>query len=41
MITGHALYAEARCSSAIGSVGKILRPKRYVAVHDAGEYTKR
>nr|DAF57748.1 MAG TPA: hypothetical protein [Myoviridae sp. ct31P9] len=41
MITGHARYAEARYSSATGSVGKTLKPKRYVAVHGAGEYTKR
>nr|DAV22589.1 MAG TPA: hypothetical protein [Caudoviricetes sp.] len=41
MITGHVLCAEARCSSATGSVEKTLWRKRYVAVHDAGEYTKR
>nr|DAD64953.1 MAG TPA: hypothetical protein [Caudoviricetes sp.] len=41
MITGHALYAEARCSSVTGSGEKILKPKRYVAVVGVGEYTKR
>nr|DAR98450.1 MAG TPA: hypothetical protein [Caudoviricetes sp.] len=41
MIIGPVLFAEARCSSATGSGGKTLRRKRYVAVHDAGEYTKR